>query len=229
MRVNHASLCHACKARTQALAHAVPTVETAGISPITLRLNTMFERHFRPLSLDFQKLAASVEAGNPAQSPHLREPQREPQLEQQQEPLLLQPQREPPLKKQRVSRASRAMPGQHVQSDDNPTIASIWREYVTGLNGGPSLRALEQKGNKWRGYKGGRQKWHDACCFYHAIERRVHSGTAEVDAVAALQVMLDGIPKRGRSKKPNFADLRTELRKEEAGAAAAAALTTGEA
>jgi hypothetical protein len=223
------------------LAHEVPTVETAGVSPITLRLSAIIEKHVRPLTLSFQKFAASCEAGNPARPPYLREQQREPELEQQQGPLLLQPQREqlrepeqqqsplllqPQLKKQRLSRASRAKSGQHVQSDDNLTVASMWTEYATGLNGGPSLRALENKSSKWRQYQGGRQKWHNASFVYLAIERRCHSGTAEVDAVAAVEKMLDLIPKQGKSKKPNFAELRKQLKLEAAAAAAAAAALT---
>jgi hypothetical protein len=118
-------------------------------------------------------------------------------------------------KKRRTSRAENAGPDQHVQSDDHSNIAMVWTEYSCGLNGGPSLRSLELQGTKWRSYEGGRQKWYNASFLYRAIERRQVAGASEEGAITAVQGLLDQIPKRGKSTKPNFAVLRKQLQLEE--------------
>jgi hypothetical protein len=115
----------------------------------------------------------------------------------------------------RRRRADGAAPGQHIQSDQLTSMGEVWREYTVGLNGGPALRDLERnQGNLWRKYAGGRQKWFASRIHYAAVERRKSEGLSETEAVAALQAMLDAIPKRGKSTKPDFAALRTILSQE---------------
>ncbi|KAJ1448121.1 hypothetical protein M885DRAFT_623727 [Pelagophyceae sp. CCMP2097] len=91
----------------------------------------------------------------------------------------------------RRRRADGAAPGQHIQSDQLTSMGEVWREYTVGLNGGPALRDLERN-----------------------TQRRKSEGLSETEAVAALQAMLDAIPKRGKSTKPDFAALRTILSQE---------------
>ena len=100
--------------------------------------------------------------------------------------------------------------GQHHQLDFNELkdIATLWKEYSEGINGGPALRDLEAQGKKWRciGNSAGkgacRQRWSVSLPFYKEIQFRVARGDSETAAVAAVQLMLDD--KMRKQQLPNL-------------------------
>ena len=48
----------------------------------------------------------------------------------------------------------------YVLSTEKTTVAELWMEYTSGLNGGPAVRDLVRlHGIKWRAYKGGKHAW----------------------------------------------------------------------
>ena len=48
----------------------------------------------------------------------------------------------------------------YVLSTEKTTVAEMWMEYTSGINGGPAVRDLVRvHGIKWRTYKGGKHTW----------------------------------------------------------------------
>lgn len=87
-------------------------------------------------------------------------------------------------------------------STEKTTIAQLWEEYTVGLNGGPSIKELnERHGTRWRQYQGGRQVYHNHSLVYEEIERRIKKGSNKADAVAAVQVMMDDHTVHPESRK----------------------------
>ena len=139
---------------------------------------------------------------------------------------------EPPPKKRkrREKRIGDVKAGQHHQLDFNELkdIATLWKEYSEGINGGPALRDLEAQGKKWRciGNSAGkgacRQRWSMSLPFYEEIQFRVARGDSETAAVAAVQLMLDDTPRNGPRSGPNFAAVSRRLRAEQKARVAAA-------
>ena len=90
----------------------------------------------------------------------------------------------------------------YVMSTEKTTIAQLWEEYTVGLNGGPSIKELnERHGTRWRQYQGGRQVYHNHSLVYEEIERRIKKGSNKADAVAAVQVMMDDHTVHPESRK----------------------------
>ena len=109
----------------------------------------------------------------------------------------------------------------YVLSSAKTTVAELWEEYTTGVNGGSSVRELtSQYKTKWRTYPGGKQAWAWHKIIYDAIELRMHDGETEAAAIAALQERLSAHtkppPQQGkRGRKPalaNWKGLVAELR-----------------
>jgi hypothetical protein len=106
-----------------------------------------------------------------------------------------------------------------VLAPNKETVARLWEEYTTGLNGGPAVRNLiHDYGRKWRPPgDASRQLWRWHSYVYEEIERRMKAGESEVDALAGVQARLDAHAKpkrtgRGRPACPaNWNGLVREL------------------
>jgi hypothetical protein len=73
------------------------------------------------------------------------------------------------------------------------TVAQLWEEYKVGLGGGPAIEALvEQHGNKWRNYKGGRQLWYWHKHIYDEIKLQIELGKSESEALQHVQTQSSG-------------------------------------
>jgi len=96
-----------------------------------------------------------------------------------------------------------------VQMRSHRTAKELWTEYTTGINSGPSLRALEAQGPSWRNYGNARKRWSEQHFLYTFIEVQMTNGASEDDAVAALQGLLDAHPRK--SALPNWTALMKQV------------------
>mmetsp|Transcript_18061 Transcript_18061/g.45254 ORF Transcript_18061/g.45254 Transcript_18061/m.45254 type:complete len:257 (+) Transcript_18061:381-1151(+) len=94
----------------------------------------------------------------------------------------------------------------YVLSTEKTSIAQLWMEYTSGIDGRPAVKSLEEKGKMWRRYTGGKEAWSDHSRVYEEIERRMKSGTSETQAVQQVQEMMDTLCKAPcpgqRGRKP---------------------------
>ena len=183
-----------------------PTADPViGLSPLTARIDRSIRAHTDVPLKNIQKQLASImdvvakaessATGGPAMSSA--------QIETDLSP--------PRKKKTRGLHAAAAAEGAaagekgielYVMSTDKTTIEQLWQEYTVGLNGCPSIKELnERHGTKWRKFAGGKQLYHMHSVVYEEIERRMHQGSNEADAVAAVQGMMDAHTVHPESRK----------------------------
>lgn len=68
------------------------------------------------------------------------------------------------------------------------TVQQCWAEWATGVDGGPSLRDLEeQHGSLWRREQTERMFFSRRKPIYHEIQRRIDSGQQEEVALRQLE------------------------------------------
>lgn len=75
--------------------------------------------------------------------------------------------------------------------DEKMTVYELWEEWTVGLDGGPSIRALEQEGTAWR-----RQPNESESRYFlrrkpviQAIQDRINEGSTEEEATAFYESM----------------------------------------
>ena len=183
-----------------------------GMSPIAARLDMVISRRLAPLDAKIEALLGTIsQAGRATAAPAVM-------------PL---PSHEPKRKRKTTEESAAAQaakrgPGgipTYVLAPNKETVARLWEEYTTGLNGGPAVRNLiHDYGRKWRPPgDASRQLWRWHSYVYEEIERRMKAGESEVDALAGVQARLDAHAKpkrtgRGRPACPaNWNGLVREL------------------
>jgi hypothetical protein len=183
-----------------------------GMSPIAARLDNVISRRLAPLDAKIEALLGTIsQAGRATAAPAVM-------------PL---PSHEPKRKRKTTEESAAAQaakrgPGgipTYVLAPNKETVARLWEEYTTGLNGGPAVRNLiHDYGRKWRPPgDASRQLWRWHSYVYEEIERRMKAGESEVDALAGVQARLDAHAKpkrtgRGRPACPaNWSGLVREL------------------
>jgi len=182
-----------------------------GMSPVAARLDIVISRRLAPLQADIQALLGTVSQAGPATAAQAVMPL--PSLE----PKRKRKTAEESAAAQAAKRGPAGIPT-YVLAPNKETVARLWEEYTTGLNGGPAVRDLvRDHGRKWRPPgDAGRSLWRWHSYVYEEIERRMKAGASEVDALAAVQARLDVLakPKRaaGRGKPASPANWKGLVR-----------------
>jgi hypothetical protein len=181
------------------------------MSPVAARLDIVISRRLAPLQADIQALLGTVSQAGPATAAQAVMPL--PSLE----PKRKRKTAEESAAAQAAKRGPAGIPT-YVLAPNKETVARLWEEYTTGLNGGPAVRDLvRDHGRKWRPPgDAGRSLWRWHSYVYEEIERRMKAGESEVDALAAVQARLDVLakPKRaaGRGKPASPANWKGLVR-----------------
>jgi hypothetical protein len=181
------------------------------LSPIAARLDAVVGRRLGPIEAKMDAFMATVGQAGPATVASAVTP-----------PML------PPAKRRRTidelaaAQAAKRGPSgivTYVLAPNKQTVAQLWEEFTTGLNGGPAVRDLiRDHGKKWRPAGGASRTlwgWHSHV--YAEIERRMGTGESEAEALASVQARLDAHAKpvhagRGRPASPaNWKRLVKEL------------------
>ena len=88
------------------------------------------------------------------------------------------------------------------------TLDDVWREWDSGILGGPALRDLEATwGDKWRRSGAERTAWCRRKTLVDELVRRVNSGLTPAEAIADLEVQ------RGSRSLPSFRAWLVQQRK----------------
>ena len=90
-------------------------------------------------------------------------------------------------------------------------VDQLWDECVRGIDGKRGLRSIEQESKKWRDYKGGDKRWSERQPILCAVDEQISGGFSESKAIAVVQEQLDLVPKKGKSKKPNWCNFTRQL------------------
>ena len=175
-----------------------------GMSPIAARIDAVISRRLSPLDAKMQTILGAISQAGPATAAQAVMPL----------PSLEPKRKRNTIEESAAAQAAKRGPGgipTYVLAPNKETVARLWEEYTTGLNGGPAVRNLiELHGRKWRPPgDASRQLWRKHSYVYEEIERRMKAGESEVAALAGVQARLDAHakPKRpGRGKPAGLAN-----------------------
>ncbi|MGH3054454.1 MAG: transcription activator GCR1-like domain-containing protein [Gaiellaceae bacterium] len=94
------------------------------------------------------------------------------------------------------------------------TVQQVWNEYQNGLNGGPSLRQLEEEcGAEWRSETNNRKFFNTRLAIYEEIKRRIGPPLHESEAyvVKDLEAWHGKIERKGKLTKHALPELGAAL------------------
>ena len=95
-------------------------------------------------------------------------------------------------------------------------IASICTDYITGINGTQSVKSLEAGGKKWRGWKGGAQRFNEYAVIYRLLDRQAEALGSYDEATKSLhKLVTEQFPPRGKSRSHNWKAAIKYLREQE--------------